>query len=216
MSQSLERFKNKSSTYLAPLENADGKLDFEAHKVVEVLDRELKESPGYIGVVPIGSMVRGYATDDSDVDVVVMRDGSGLPDQPLEGETRGRAAAADQTKRKLSYIEVYPSRSDVQKIVDLAKRGDYIEKLWMHIFSPAAIGPKIVEYRDMVRKILALESDIIRNNTIERIAQALVASESRSHSKVAKRVPELDDKAHDEIYRERNKLWQRQIRAILG
>jgi len=220
MSEALERFKNKSSTYLAPLENTEGKLDFEAHKVAEVLNNEMRESLGYIGVAPIGSMVRGYATKDSDIDVVVFREralvASSTEEDAFIREICEHVVAKSKTKRTFSFIQSRFSEKDVQHVIEMAKQNSYDENpLWMYIFSPTAIGPKIEEYRTMVKEALEPLPEDVREKAVMGMAYALVRAEIRSHEKIEERIPGIDDEQQKNIFRERYNLWMRQIHAIL-
>jgi predicted nucleotidyltransferase len=78
MDERAERFKNLSRKYIAPLETTEGTLEFAGHQAAEAADAILRDKPGYIGVIPIGSMVRGYANQTSDIDLVVLLNDSHL------------------------------------------------------------------------------------------------------------------------------------------
>lgn len=60
----MEQFGNK----LSIAKTIEGKKDEKLFTITREIEQKLKHYAGFIGVVPFGSRVKGYATDESDYD----------------------------------------------------------------------------------------------------------------------------------------------------
>lgn len=54
----------------------EGKPNAEALRRLRDLERDLKNSPSFIGLVPRGSRIKGYSAEGSDIDVLILFDSS--------------------------------------------------------------------------------------------------------------------------------------------
>jgi len=215
---SASRYKNIAETKLASLETKDGKLDFEAHLVAEAADSMLKENPAYIGVSPFGSAVRGYSDENSDVDLAIFFDPSFLQGQlgaeKLVANTRDQISEKKLTSRNIHCLGTFVDKTALFATLKSYNFSDVT--LWLYIFSPNAIGPRVEEYRRMVADEIRNEPQEKKEQIINKLARAIVYGEREAIGKIRRRIPNATLGQLNTILSRREKLWSKQIESILN
>lgn len=196
-------------------ENKDGKLDFKAFKAAEALNGKLSNQPGYIGLSQFGSRTRGSAKQDSDVDVVVFVDlisddlGAGWKANKFEEIVRKEAENVSKdipdTPVRLEFVYITPN-------------DNLADGFSGYFFSQTVLGPQIEKYREYFsKKISALSSDT-QKEMVENIAKTIRLRETAGSPKAEEMISSygnLDIDARVDILKNRQRLWEEQIRQAL-
>ncbi len=225
-----DQFIRTATDSLAALTNSEGELSFIGPRAAEALHNTLLGTPGYICTVPVGSRVGGgYEDASSDIDLFVVRE-----QPPTEQKKRGTFAEAldimgEQVQLESTFLDhkfdgqkvhvnmAYIDREAIEHMVATAAKSKLSGSVfWLRMLSPAAIGPKLEEYRaligDVIRKLPKNQQLIVVN----RFAKSIIEGETKSTSKMRTRLPELSVEQINSIFDLRQKKWEEQIRAILN
>lgn len=218
MSESAEHFLQVSRKYLAPLESKKDELEFDGHKAAEAANKILENTGGYIGVAAIGSMVGGYADENSDIDLVVFLEDTAFPERSdqysIADYLEKRIKQESPHNREISCIPAVLDASGIREIVSMFP--DHTPReYWFRIFSPTAIGPKIEEYRkkisDEIRKLSPEEQQIV----IAGFARAIVIGEKAREDTIRERIYGTSDEDLTDLFIAREVQWREQIEQIL-
>ena len=213
-----KQFQDVSAKYIAPLEN-EGELEFEGHKAAEAADKVLSGDPDYVGVIPVGSMVRAYRTAKSDVDLVILHKTKfdSRTKVEFEDSVEEKIRGILETNHHLHCMLIHIDRDVVQGTIFSTLRGNLpIYASWINIFSPAAIGPKIEEYRNIARdEMIGLDSKT-QDLLINEFAEAKVISEKLSKEKIYERFQDIEPEQLNNLFSKREELWKEQIKQALG
>lgn len=119
------------------------------------VEKTLHNEPGFVGVAPYGSRWKGHSSEDSDYDVIALYD-STIAGCDLE---KMRQAVAIKNNASIDGEETKERQTEVTWWIDMAalKNPDFSDVGFLdvpYVLMEHVIGPKINEYRAMMRPIL--------------------------------------------------------------
>lgn len=232
--EKLQSQEKRMRTKLYVPRDVEGAPNKEELKELRELDSEFAQHPAYIGAAPYGSAVGGYKPRGnrdlnnffnklSDVDIAVMYDSDKIEDN----ETRLLAFAyfaqvciekgRESRGRKIISPDIIGVSLDsiTKDIRDFSGEGlsscDILAKMTF-----AFVGNKINEYREIIaRELQKLEPDL-QQKAADIITETLAESDLHSLEKRTKRMRQISKEQHEEILRERKRMWQKRVQNIWG
>lgn len=221
------RFKELSTKYLAPIETTKGNLEFAGPLAAEMADKLLKERRGYIGVVPIGSML-GYPARKSDIDLVLLMDNkefksdtgmssamflSSAIKHMFETEVANKIKNKLKWRRDIHCIGGYIDEDRIVEAIDLLIHDHELpsgSEFWLQIFSSAAIGERRDEWINLVGIGIKDLSGEERTKVVKGFARAIVDGEKKSEPKFWERA-RMSKEETERLLVDRQRLWEKQI-----
>lgn len=178
-------------------------------KFIKKFNNEFSENPAHIGIVLRGSRVKGYSTEISDFDLVVLYDSSKLKDKTEKLyflDTLKEHGIAPM------HLDVNPEliRADSSLPVDSMGFGAIVQRI--AALTELSSGMKIKEYRDVIKRELEklTVEDVLMVK--ERTMELLLDKEKYSVKKMQKRSDlEIDS---DKLLADRMKLWKKRYDNI--
>jgi predicted nucleotidyltransferase len=198
--------------------NKEGKFDLSFYDVAKSLDEKLREVPGYVGVVSVGSHTRGFADRYSDFDTIVLYDSTqqGSNYAKLESRFSKHWSILNATEGKQidgAMVDLNPDlvRDDLVRLSRGGRIGTVSTIRLGAMFAQTAIGERLDEYkREMVTTLKQL-----RGNSVDELglllAKAMVEEERSSEPKLKERFGVLTQKQIDTMWSERTEIWRKQI-----
>ncbi len=237
-------FENRFASKLYDARDVEGKAQREVFEVVQMLEGLLNDIPGFIGIDPFGSTVKGYGSDAdrSDIDINILVDESSVAegDEELGGggsENRKRKALYARVKRDIALVaKMYPQKISPSLVfINEKKNSLYIRNHCMQLCNPVSwsdfttlndiaqlfrrvSGKKIGEYRQRlvneIQKVPIHEREIM----VQLMAARLVAFEMLNWNKIQKRRNWTNQEEQDNFYlvkESREQLWEKRIHSFL-
>ncbi|MDP3726202.1 MAG: hypothetical protein Q8R36_03315 [bacterium] len=203
--------------------DVEGKPNDKELIALREVEKQLSQDPLFIGLAPFGSVVGGYSTEQSDVDVYILEDY--LPAQRESPAEKLRneliTTKLDEIAKRL-HIHIHFIITHINPEIMLQnlalgiERGNpcaYIETQLAEM-SRLVTGKKINKYRkiiaDELQKLSPEQQQQVANNIIE----SLVRRDVMSFSKRERRIPELTEEDHQRILNEREKMWTKRVKTI--
>ncbi|MFA6189984.1 MAG: nucleotidyltransferase domain-containing protein [Candidatus Staskawiczbacteria bacterium] len=215
--------KERMETKLYLARDIDGEPNSEELQAIRQLEQELSSREDFIGIAPYGSVVAGYNTDNSDLDLIILYDNS--------QESRGKIPKIEYGLKqicemigKANNIEISPDLVgiDLEAVLSDIKRSFSGDK--MNIFprralislSRLAIGNKVDDYRRIIAEELHKLTKDQQEEVIADLVYALHFIDSASGLKRSSKMRRMWIHEHDEIIEKRKELWERRVRKIWG
>jgi predicted nucleotidyltransferase len=211
-----ESFEKK--LYLA--RDLEGAPNHEQIEVIRALEKRLEENETFVGLAPFGSVVSGYSTKESDLDVYA------LYDWPLgiSSET-WNAQKIDEIKQEIEKeygikINFIPQNINPEHIVhDIGlgvqkdDPGEYVATA-MAEMTRIVTGKKIDEYRKTIIEYLHGLSSKQKNQLTDSIVESLARRDGYSLFKRVNRMNEFSAEEHQRILEERRRMWNQRVLKI--
>lgn len=209
------------------LRNIEGDPNHRELAIIRQLEDELRDNKTFIGIAPFGSVVGGYSTEKSDIDLFLLFDSSKAIDVGQEGidnsEELYKKVDAWEKKvwksERININTIFRNINPQHIIHDLElgiKRGDpgeFISTIPADM-SRVITGNKINQYRKVITEALnALTADQ-RKKLVDEIMGSLVRSDERSLQKRLDRMPALSVDEHLEIMGKREQMWWDRVQKI--
>lgn len=234
--EKLQRQEKRMRTKLYVSRNVEGAPNKEEMRELKELDQEFAKHPSYsyIGAAPFGSAVGGYKPVGnrdlknffnklSDVDITVMYDSDKIEDN----ETRLLAFAyfaqvciekgRESRGRKIISPDIIGvSLDSITKDIRNFSGGGLSSCDILAKMTFAFVGNKINEYREIIaRELQKLEPDL-QQEAANIITETLAEGDLHSLEKRTKRMRQTSKEQHEEILRERKRMWQKRVQNIWG
>lgn len=202
---------------------------------IRELEKEFTENPdfggAFVGLGIFGSLLSGYSSEESDIDLVVLYDGKKT--KPKASQIRNEVLSSGETKDvTLAVADINPENIsaglrdwlkhyyiDKEHKVDRALAQEEIQAtiiITLAEMTRIVTGTKINEYRkaisEFLKKMSVGESDKIKEAIIENLAE----SDNYRLSKRKKRMPELTEADHQEILGKRKEMWRLRVKRVWG
>lgn len=224
MAESLDgtqRFLRGAAQNIVSRETSNNPLDSEADAAARAVDQLLQNESDYGGAVPFGSVMIGADAQQSDLDVVAFRESRQFADQRIKeisshelSDAATKILKSQNITRRAHCINYFVTEDTIRE--DIRTYSGYFAEteLWLRIFSPAAIGKKIDQYRAVVSEEIRGLTHEQQIDIAESMAAALVRAEARSFYKIVMRTNLK--KTVGDMFAARLQTWNRGIQDILG
>jgi len=193
----------------------EGELNLDFYDVAKELDGILLDTPGYVGIAPVGSRTRGYARQwpeqESDVDVLFFYDSSKTSRNEFEFARHSAIAAVQKSQGKKidSGFPVNVTHMGIVYSLLPLSRGQTQETQLGFLFAQTAIGPHLDESRKQVAEYLKTLPSRSRAEAIRGLADATVALEMKFEDRM--RRMSIPRKELDRMWSGRQQQWKKQI-----
>lgn len=191
-----------SGERLFDFHTVDGEINRGAIATAREVAKRFRDFPPFVGITARGSISRGYSTESSDLDLVLLYDSS-IPSRVVNSGLH-----PFYFMRMLSEGTNFFTYS---RVVELKSRDINPERLNSEVPTvPADIfrvvtGSKIAQYRRLYSEFIRCLPDTERGRIIQELARDLADDDSRGWRKLAERisgVPMLDYQGEIELYYE--------------
>lgn len=212
-------FENK--LYIA--RDVEGEPNRDDLEIIRGLEERLSEEKSFVGIAPFGSVVGGYSTKESDIDLYVLYDSNDVVEflRLKESCEEYKNSIWDKIQKKLQIIF---TNVDPQMIIEDLKRGvkpnnpgesistsnDLVE------MTRVVTGKKIDVHRNGIREEIKKLSSEQQQKLSESVLDSLYRREVLSLKKRQERFSDLSEDEHEGILEERRKLWRKRIEKIWG
>ena len=193
----------------------EGTLNLDFYDVAKELNDILSDTPGYVGLAPVGSRTRGYARQgseqESDVDVLFFYDSSKTPRHEFEFARHSAISAVQNSQGKTidSGFPINVTHMGIVYSLLPLSRGQTQETQLGFLFAQTAIGPHIDESRKQVAEYLKTFPSPSRAKAIRGLADATVALEMKFEDRIYRMNIPKDEL--DKMWSGRQQQWEKQI-----
>jgi len=134
---------------LYDVQNIKGERNMELSQLVKELNKAFSRHPAHIGIILRGSKVKGYSTETSDFDMVVLYDSSKVEDKTEKlyflDKSKEHGILPMHLNINLKYL-----KKDFELAVDSEGFGAVIQRI--AALTELATGKKVKEYRNAIRE----------------------------------------------------------------
>jgi len=201
----------------------EGTKNQEAFNIARDIEKKLSLFPNFVGVVPFGSRVKGYSSEekgsDYDMDILIDGDMEMLP--PLN---HLMDFIDEQYLEKGIKIHLNPILLTLNEILTEIKyldepRSPYVD---MSSFKPlleadsllnAGIGPKINVWREKVKSEISKLPSEKKERMYQKFTDSLLQRDESSLKKISERIQDFN---REEYLNARRKLWNKRVRNLFG
>ena len=209
--------------------DVEGNPRREELEIIRQLEEKLSLNKSFVGLAPFGSLMGGYGTKESDIDLFILCDDPELnkplseQKQPSDSDFLQKQAyeLGEEMKRNGRNVEFIFQNINPDYLVKSAKfwlknrgnLGDYVP-LSLEAMTRVVTGKKIDQYRKaMAEKFDELDQKQKRMAADE-IMKSLVKREIASLRKRERRMLEISPEDHQKILSAREAMWRDRIRKI--
>jgi len=208
-----------------------GERSHELSEVIREAENKFSEFSSFIGIAPYGSRTKGYSTEGSDFDLLVLMDPeekdtpdllSALDSFTVEKQKEGKKISFQQERMYPEYLE--------EGIPELGLRvyepgeffqGYYRYYTWFNLVTLSHIvtGDRKQKYRENVRGQMAKLDDVSRGNVLQNLVNFLIYIDEHSIPKMEARAKEAGEDDHfdqEEWLSSRRKLWEERVYTLFG
>jgi predicted nucleotidyltransferase len=208
---------------------AEGRTNDEGLQLIRQLEVELQNYESFIGLAPFGSVVGGYGTKESDIDVFILYDepsNVGVKDE-IENDFDRLWSRAFEWQEEISkrgykvdfvFQDVNPDYlmdSIKSWLKDDGTIGEYVP-LSLEAMSRVVTGKKIEQYRKIIATRLNELDPTQREIVRDAIVESLMKREEFSLPKRSHRLPEISEGNQLKILEARKTMWQSRIFKFWG
>ncbi|MEK7083003.1 MAG: hypothetical protein AAB972_02430 [Patescibacteria group bacterium] len=195
--------------------DVEGKPNKEALEEIRELEKQFAKSPMFVGIAPTGSMVEGYSTVSSDIDIHILFDATPDNEDKVYNELREIALESQRVRKqegKRDLGDIYENINPETTWREF-KNGDSAPLVAiLSELTRIVIGDKIDRYRQIYKEELHKIPIRKRKQVLDGVANFLAQSEEPSSIKRITRI--ISDKSKTEIFYKRRDLWKRRIDAL--
>lgn len=175
----------------------------EVFRATEELDHVLEGFPQYVGVIPLGSQMKGYSSkkNGSDLDVYL------LYDLTREVEVEKMDEAIIPVKNK--YEELGLSIQIFHMPLD--ERFLFENHRTMSLFAQPGRGKRLQEWRERAKAVFSKLDNEEQRRKFENMLQGCFYVDRISCAKIRSRIPDFDEEAW--LFA-RKKLWEDRLRKL--
>lgn len=213
---SKDKPENDLDKKLYILRDIEGEKNEKFIEALRYIEKELSQHPWFIGIAPYGSQTKGYATEDSDIDVYIFAD----IDFPAPNSILDLILDLDGKVKEKFGFDVHHQVRDVgkERLVRIFNEVGFSEFFAideLKVMSKMAIGPKIDTLRQYVREIIESLPEERRDKILNRALYFIQQEEAKSGEKIRQRLS-ISDEEWEQIKKERMDLWKRRLETLWG
>lgn len=189
------------------------------------LDKRLAESELFVGLAPFGSVVSGYSTEESDLDIYALYSYPKGASLDFWQNTREKIRKIESEIEKEQKIKIHLISKNInpQFVIDNIKLGaesknnpgEFVETELAEM-SRVVTGKKIDQCRKIISEKLQELSVEQKQQLANSIVDSLVRRDAMSLPKRVKRMKDLSEEEHQSILAERKKMWRERVKKIWG
>lgn len=194
--------------------DVEGEPNKEDLEFLHSLQEKLSEKNGFVGIAPFGSVVSGYSTEQSDMDLYMLYDDPKV----FGGETGAELWKEIQnlTKDRNRKFNILSHNINFDFLLHYIKTDIASTQLATELgaMSRLVTGDRIREYRKKfvaeLEKLPQEQKSILLNN----IMASLSEKDAASLAKRKERMPELSESEHQNILNERKNMWEKRVKDM--
>lgn len=196
----------------------EGEPNFKELEMIRQLEDRLNKNESFVGIAPFGSMVSGYSTAESDIDIFVLYDDPGITKidnleeqaELWEREIKRSGIDADILFQNINLKLIL---QDLRVGIKLGRPHEFISPALTQL-SRVVTGKRIEHYRRIVSAELQKLTSEQKEKVIDVIVERLVRRDELSLYKRKKRMPELSEEDHQRILEARATKWRKRVQKV--
>ncbi len=196
----------------------------EGANILEELNNKFAQYRWFFGLALMGSRIRGYSTEGSDVDLKIFYDSSEISNVALakiiKQYTKEIEGASGYRPRHISIpyfvgIDIHKIQTGIQNVVDGRddNRYGFNALLTIKDLSGLATGEKISEIHQKIKDMLSKLDAEKRIQILDRIIDYAVMEEQYSENKLMRRL-RMNEEDMAKFWETRRKLWSKRINEL--
>lgn len=182
--------------------DVEGVPNTRALELIREIEQKFENNPAFVGTVPRGSMVHGYSTETSDLDLLILFDSS-----KIRKEFDDNSFQREYTQQgvQLFFLDVNPDLVTHDLGLNPDREGIPIRNL--AALTEMVTGNRVNSYRKLIgRSFSELPSDS-KEKIKKRVVDLLMDKEAYGAKKIARRIPDLEIE-EEQLLLKRRKLWE--------
>jgi predicted nucleotidyltransferase len=201
------------------IRDIEGEQNTEAIEVIRELEGKLNQYPWFIGIGLIGSNVRGYNLESSDIDCRIIYDRSKskrldvIDIVKAHVEEIEKAHGFESGKITVPYMEEFDLDKIKKGLVDEKDKEHMQALLIIQDLSGIVIGEKVDHYRQIMKNLLLALSEEERQRKLSQVVEYFMIEEDLGEWKLATRT-NIEAEEVKKLRVSRRELWQKRINSI--
>ncbi|MBI2035803.1 MAG: nucleotidyltransferase domain-containing protein [Candidatus Liptonbacteria bacterium] len=191
--------------------DVEGKPNTEALEQLRDVEKDLKNNPAFIGIVPGGSRIKGYSIEGSDIDVLILFDSS-----KIDSEKDKNDFLTEYSFKGFQFLFLDVNLEKLLPDLQLDPRGDGMGAVIqrMAALTELVSGHQVGDYRNAIKQSYNQLSKDARDIVKNRAVDLLMDKEEYAARKIEKRMADKLNK--DSFLEQRRKLWEERYEQIWG
>lgn len=200
-------------------ENMDGSKNEASINVWRELADKLEQYSWFVGVAMMGSNIRGYNAESSDVDLKIFYDNSQISKTELSRTIAPYVREIEAThgfkpvQVTTPYLVGFNLASIEKGLRDVDSRDNFNALLDIKDLSSLVVGEKIQVVRAKLKDLLSRIEDEQRTVILNKVTDYAIQEEKLSEPKLVQRLG-LKPEQMDQFWNTRRVLWEKRINTL--
>lgn len=201
------------------IKDIEGKKNTKTIETIRGLEVKLKQYPWFIGLGLMGSTVRGYSVQTSDIDGKIIYDSSKVTRSKvievvkLHTDEVEREYAIEHGLLRISRLAEFDLKKIEEDLRGIDANNYMRSVLVFRDLTGIVVGEKVEECRTSLRYLLSKLQPIEKQRVLDQIVDTCITEENLSKEKLVKRTG-MGDKEENGLWRARRELWTKRVNKI--
>ncbi len=195
----------------------EGAPNYQELKMIRQLEERLAKDESFVGIAPFGSVVGGYSTEKSDLDLYVLYDNPDIT--KIDDLGKDVDVWEQEMKEAGRKAQVLFENINSELVIQELREGAAYDNFGLVARKLAEMirvvtGKKIEHYRKIISAELNTLTPEQKNELAEEVVDSIIRREQLGLRKKKERMSELSEADHQKIMDERTKMWRKRVQKI--